>query len=174
MIENHKIILIAAVDKNWAIGKDNQLLYHIPTDMKFFKEKTKNNIVLYGRKTLQSFPNSEPLPYRDNIVLTTSDISPQNNLLVAHSVEDTIEIIKSFNDNRDVFICGGSSIYSQYVDMCDYAFITKIDAETPDATNFMVNLDKKEKWEEILRMEPIFDGKSKLNIIFATYKNCLL
>lgn len=170
MIGKHKLSIIVAVDDNWAIGKNNDLLYSIPTDMKFFREKTKNNIVLYGYNTLLSFPNSSPLPNRTNIVLCPDVISTQENLLVAHSIDEATKIIESINDDREVFICGGASIYKQYVDICDYAYITKIQAETPDATAFMVNLDKKDNWSLQEKSDLMIDDISQLSFTFNIYQ----
>ena len=170
MIGSHRLILIVAVDKNWAIGKDNDLLYSVPTDMKFFKEKTKENIVVYGYSTLMSFPNAKPLPKRDNIVLTSKTFDTPDNLTIAHSINEAFDLIEKMDDTRDVFVCGGASIYRQMVDLCDLAYITKIKAETDGATAFMVNIDKKENWELINQGIPLTDEKSSLEIWFDTYR----
>ena len=166
----HKIIIIVAVDKNWAIGKNNDLIYSIPTDMKFFRETTKNNIVVYGYNTLLSFPNQNPLPKRDNVVITSRDIDTKDNLIVAHSIEDAINRISDIKDNRNVYICGGASIYKQFKDIADEAYVTKINAETKDATAFMFNLDKDNNWEIYDISESIFDKQSGLTIQFYKYK----
>lgn len=166
-----KIITIVAVDKNWAIGKNNQLLYNVPSDMKFFRETTINQIVVYGLNTLKSFPNGNPLPNRINIVLSFDDIKKEN-LKVAKSIEELMEILKEYkNENKDVFICGGASIYKQMIDISDEAYITKINATTNDADVFFPNLDEKENWEMENESEIIQDEKSGLAIKFCVYKN---
>lgn len=170
MIGKHKLSIIVAVDDNWAIGKDNDLLYKIPTDMKFFKEKTKDNIVLYGYNTLLSFPNQKALPNRTNIVLCPNNLSAQPDLFVAHSIDEASEFIKNLDDDREVFICGGASIYKQYVDICDSAYVTKIQAKTPEATAFMVNLDQKNNWQLTQNGNPIIDTFSGLPITFNIYQ----
>lgn len=137
MIGKHKILLIAAVDENWAIGKNNQLLYHIPEDMKFFRKTTEGNIVVYGSKTLRSFPNAKPLPNRTNIVLSSHDIK---GIDTAHSVQEIVDKIAAIHDNRPVFICGGASVYRQFLDMCDGAYITHINAKAEGADAFLPNL----------------------------------
>ena len=79
--------IIAAVDKNWAIGRDNQLLVSIPADMKMFRQETSGKVVVMGRKTLESFPNGLPLKNRTNIVLTKNPNYQVKDALVLHSVE---------------------------------------------------------------------------------------
>lgn len=170
MIGKHRLIIIVAVDNNWAIGKNNDLLYSVPTDMKFFREKTKENIVMYGYSTLMSFPNGKPLPKRDNIVLTSKTFETPNNLTIAHSIEEAFDLIRNIDDDRDVFVCGGASIYKQLVDYCDMAYITKINATTEDATAFMVNLDNKPNWIVIETSNIITDDSSGKELSFVTYR----
>ena len=83
--------LIAAVDKNWAIGKDNKLLVSIPMDMKFFRETTTGKVVVMGRKTLESFPNGLPLKNRTNIVLTANREFAREGVTVVHSIEEMLD-----------------------------------------------------------------------------------
>ena len=132
----HKIIIIVAVDKNWAIGKNNDLIYSIPTDMKFFRETTKNNIVVYGYNTMLSFPNQNPLPKRDNVVITSRNIDTKDNLIVAHSIEDALNCISDIKDNRNVYICGGASIYKQALEIADRLLLTEIDDTPKEADAF--------------------------------------
>ena len=170
MIGKHRLIIIVAVDNNWAIGKNNDLLYSVPTDMKFFREKTKENIVMYGYSTLMSFPNGKPLPKRDNIVLTSKTFETPDNLRIAHSIEEAFDLIRNMDDDRDVFVCGGASIYKQLVDYCDMAYITKINATTEDATAFMVNLDNKPNWIVLETSNTITDDSSGKELSFVTYR----
>ena len=98
------MILITAVDKNWGIGRDNQLLYSLPEDMAFFRKQTLGKTVLMGRKTLESFKNSKPLPKRQNVVLTKQKIDSQyENLKYVNSINE-IDI----NDDSVVLIGGAS------------------------------------------------------------------
>ena len=83
--------LIVAVDKNWAIGKDNKLLVSIPQDMKFFRETTMGKVVVMGRKTLESFPGGQPLKKRTNIVLTRDANYQVKDAIVVHNVEELLE-----------------------------------------------------------------------------------
>ena len=93
--------LIVAVDKNWAIGKNNRLMWSIPADMKFFRETTKGNIVIMGRKTLESFPQSQPLKNRVNIVISKNPDYKVKDAVVVHSVEEALEEAKKYR-GRDI------------------------------------------------------------------------
>ena len=169
MIGSHRLILIAAVDQNWAIGRDNKLLWHIPTDMKRFKKLTENNIVVYGYNTLLSFPHRKILPNRDNIILTSKIIAcGSDRMQVAHSIQDVLNIIESFQDKRDVFICGGASVYKQFIDMCDLAYITHIDAVAEGADAFIPKLYSVE-WKLIDYSPGIHDSQSNLTIRYHTF-----
>ena len=95
--------LIAAVDKNWAIGKNNELLVSIPNDMKMFRQMTTGKVVVMGRKTLESFPNGLPLKNRVNIVLTKNQNYQVKGAIIVHSVEEVLEELKKF-DLNDVVV----------------------------------------------------------------------
>ncbi len=138
--------LIAAVDRNWAIGLKNRLLTSIPNDMKFFRETTTGHVVVMGRKTLESFPGQRPLPNRVNIVLTSKeDYKAGKDALVVHSLEELREELKKY-PSEDIYVIGGESIYKSLVDECDRAYITKIDYEF-EADAYFPSLDEKPEWE---------------------------
>ena len=137
--------LIAAVDENWAIGKNNQLLVRIPADQKFFREMTTGRVVVMGRKTLESFPNGQPLKNRTNIVLTHNKDYAVKDAVVVHSMDELHEELKKY-DSDDVFVIGGEKIYEQLLDECDVAHITKIDFAY-DADAYFPNLDQNPDWE---------------------------
>ena len=88
--------LIVAVDKNWAIGKNNKLMWSIPADMKFFRETTQGNVVIMGRKTLESFPQGQPLKNRVNIVISRKPDYQVKGAVVVHSVEEAVEESKKY------------------------------------------------------------------------------
>ena len=137
--------LITAVDNNWAIGKNNQLLVSIPADMKFFRTTTTGKVVVMGRKTLESFPNGQPLKNRINIVLTHDRTYRVKDAVVVYSLDELREELKKY-DSEDIYVIGGESIYRQLVDECDVAHITKIDFAY-DADAYFPNLDEKDEWE---------------------------
>lgn len=158
--------LIAAVDKNWAIGYQNKLLTSIPEDMKFFRQTTTGKVVVMGRKTLESFPGKNPLKNRTNIVLTKNPSYQAEGAIVVHNEDELREELKKY-DSEDIFVIGGESIYRQFLDECDKAYITKIEyVYTADA--YFPNLDEKEEWKITAESEEhtCFD----LEYFFLTYE----
>lgn len=137
--------LIAAVDKNWAIGCKNKLLVSIPADMKFFRETTTGKVVVMGRKTLESFPNGLPLKNRTNIVLTHDHTYKVPGAVVVHDMDELHEELKKY-DSEDIYVIGGETIYRQLLDECDVAHITKIDYAY-DADAYFPNLDERPEWK---------------------------
>lgn len=137
--------LIAAVDENWAIGNNNELLIRIPADHKFFRQETTGKVVVLGRKTLETFPQGMPLKNRTNIILSTNQEYKVKDAAVVHSLEELLEELKQY-DTEDVYIIGGESVYRQLLPYCDTAHITKIDyAYAADA--FFPNLDEMPDWQ---------------------------
>lgn len=136
--------LIVAVDKNWAIGKDNKLLVSIPDDMKYFRETTTGKVVVMGRKTLESFPNGKPLKNRVNIVLTRDPKYSVDGAVVVHSKEELDKELNKY-DSDDIYVIGGESIYRLLLDDCDRAFVTYVDYAY-DADTYFPNLDEKSEW----------------------------
>ncbi len=156
---------IVAVDKKWGIGKNNDLLFSIPEDMKFFREKTAGKTVCMGYNTLLSFPGSKPLKNRVNIVLAPDGVE-RDDCTVVHTLEDlSIELSKYNSD--DVFVIGGAMFYKTMVDYCDEILVTKVDADG-EATVFYPNLDER-GFEEIYSSEPV--ETNGYSIRFTTYKN---
>ena len=137
--------IIVAVDKNWAIGKDNKLLVSIPADMKMFRQETTGKVVVMGRKTLESFPNGLPLKNRTNIVLTGNKDYNVKDAIIVHTVEELLEEIKKY-PSEEVYCIGGDSVYKQLLPYCDTAHVTKIDFAY-EADSYFPNLDEKEEWE---------------------------
>ena len=136
--------IIVAADKNWAIGKDNKLLVSIPADMKFFRETTKGNIVVMGRKTLESFPQGQHLQKRVNIVISKNPDYQVKGADVVHSVEEAIEECKKYDG--EIYVIGGESIYRSMLPYCDTALVTKID-HAYAADTYFPNLDEDAEWE---------------------------
>ena len=136
--------VIVAVDKNWAIGKNNKLLVSIPADMKFFRETTKGNVVVMGRKTLESFPQGQPLKNRVNIVITKNPNYKVKDAVVVHSVEEAVEECGRYDG--EVYVIGGESIYRAMLPYCDTALVTKID-HAYEADTYFPNLDEHPEWE---------------------------
>lgn len=137
--------IIVAVDKNWAIGKDNQLLVSIPADMKLFRQETMNKVVVMGRKTLESFPNGLPLKKRTNIVLTGNKDYKVKDAIVVNTVEDLLKEIEKYPKDQ-VYCIGGDSVYKLLLPFCDTAHVTKIDFGY-EADRYFPNLDEMDDWE---------------------------
>lgn len=137
--------LIAAVDNNWAIGKNNHLLVRIPMDQKFFRETTTGKVVVMGRKTLESFPDGRPLKMRINIVLTHNPDYKVDNAIVVHSLDELHQELKKYN-SEDIYVIGGEKIYEELLDECDVAHITKINYSY-DADAYFPNLDERPEWK---------------------------
>ena len=137
--------IIVAVDKNWAIGKDNKLLVSIPADMKMFRQETTGKVVVMGRKTLESFPNGLPLKNRTNIVLTGNKDYNVKDAIIVHTVEELLEEIKKY-PSEEVYCIGGDSVYKQLLPYCDTAHVTKIDFAY-EADSYFPNLDEMTEWK---------------------------
>ena len=143
--------LIVNADKNWGIGRENQLLVHIPNDMKMFRQTTTGKVVVMGRKTLESFPNGMPLPKRTNIVLTTDQDYDGRGAIVVHSEDELFEELKQYAD-EDIFIIGGESIYRMMLPYCDTAYVTRLDYAY-DADTYFPDLDARKEWEIVKESE---------------------
>ena len=116
---------IVVVDQNWGIGREGNLLVHLPGDLKYYKEKTIGNYIIVGRKTLESFPGGKPLPGRENIVLTRDPGYAKDGCVICHTVEDVQDAVKDY-DPETVFVAGGAEIYQEFFSLCDVFYVTKI------------------------------------------------
>ena len=143
--------IIVAVDSNWGIGCDGNLLQHIPEDMKFFKEKTIGNVVVMGRETFESLPGKNPLNNRVNIVLSRNNSFKDDRLIICKSIEETFKELEKYN-NDEIFIIGGETIYKQFLPYCDELYITKIKNKYK-ADRFFPNVDIMENWELVEESE---------------------
>lgn len=137
--------MIVNVDKNWGIGLNNKLLVSIPADMKFFRQTTTGNVVVMGRKTLESFPNGLPLKNRRNIVLTRDPEYKVKDAEIVHSREELMELLKDCDSSR-VYVIGGESVYRMLLADCDTVHVTKVD-HAFEADTFFPNLDEMPEWK---------------------------
>lgn len=155
---------IVAVDKKWGIGKNNDLLFHLPLDMKFFRQTTLNKVVIMGSNTLKSFPGGNPLKNRTNIVLFPGG-EPREDCTIVQSIDELLEVISAYPTD-DVFVIGGAMFYKTMLPYCDTVYVTKVDADG-EATVFYPNLDQHEDWTCADEGEPLTDGE--YTIRFTTY-----
>ncbi|MGB6036387.1 MAG: dihydrofolate reductase [Cryomorphaceae bacterium] len=146
---------IAAMAENRAIGKDNDLIWNLPDDMKFFKETTQHKVVIMGRKNYESIPyRFRPLPNRMNIVLTRKEGYDSNGGFVYHSIEDALDFCRK-QGHESVFIIGGGEIYKLALekDVVDVMFITRVHGSF-EADSFFPEFDESKCVKEILDEHP--------------------
>ena len=135
------MIAIAAVDENWGIGYEGDLLVSLPEDQKgVFRKYTAGNTVVFGRKTLQTFPGERLLPKRVNIILTRNPLFEKEGAVILHDKEDLRKYEQEHPEEK-IFLIGGETVYKTMLDLCDEAIITYIHKQfTADA--FFPNLDE--------------------------------
>ena len=156
-----KLSIIACVGKNLELGRDNNLVFHIKDDMKYFKEVTLNHIVVMGRKTFESLPGL--LKDRKNVVITKSNKEFPEGVETYSSIEEFMEKYKDYHD--EIFVIGGASIYKQFLDYCDKLYLTEVDKEM-DADVYFPEFDKNNYDKEIVK-----SGEDKtLKYNFAVYR----
>lgn len=139
-----KISIIAAVGRNYELGRNNDLIWHFHKDMVFFRETTTGSTVLMGRKTFESLPKA--LPKRRNIVITSDKNYIAEGAEVCHSIDAALELCK--NDN--IFVIGGGKIYQQFIDKADSLYLTEIEDECPDADTYFPKFDKLDYSREVI------------------------
>jgi len=161
------ISLIAAVGDNRVIGKDNDLIWHLPDDMKFFSATTKGHFILTGRKNYESIPEKfRPLPHRENIVVTRQEGYEAPGAHVVSSISKGIALAKAKGES-ELFIIGGGEIYKQCMKYADKMYLTHVN-DSPEGDAFFPVFYPKD-WEVVEeRFHPI-DEKHKVAFTFKTY-----
>jgi len=146
---------IVAVDEKWGIGREGELLFSIPEDMRFFKSVTEGKVVVMGRRTFESLPGGKPLKNRVNIVLT-SGMTPtggkttplqaryEERVIVCNSLDQLFEAVGEY-DPDDVFVIGGQNLYEQLLGQCSRVFVTKVGREKK-ADRWFPDLDSLDGW----------------------------
>jgi len=155
--------LIVAVAKDWGIGCENQLLFRIPEDQKYFKKTTTGKVVVMGHNTFKSLPGGKPLKDRTNIVLSRDTALSIPGVVVCNS-SNLLEYLKNYAP-QDIFIIGGAVIYSEFINLCQRAYVTKFDATTP-ADTFFPNIDEMPNWK-------LVDESAKKEHDGLVYKFCV-
>ncbi|MBQ2739496.1 MAG: dihydrofolate reductase [Oscillibacter sp.] len=160
---------IVAVDANWAIGAQGDLLFSLPTDMKRFRTITSGGTVILGRKTLDSFPGGKPLPHRRNIVISRNlDLTSEG----AERVSSPEEALALAEGDENVWVIGGGSVYTALLSRCERVLLTKVDSAAPEVDTFFPNLDKLPNWKVESVSEPIVENG--LTYRFIDYVNTAL
>ena len=160
------IIGIVCVDKNWGIGKKNDLLFNLKKDMEFFKNTTMDSIVFCGYNTLLSFPGSKPLKGRSTIVLCPEEVE-RDDCFCVHDFATAVGLVKELAKTKNVFVIGGAMLYQSMLPYYDAVYVTKVDANG-EAEVFFPNLDEHPDFEGKPIGEPIYDGDYIIR--FWTYK----
>lgn len=138
---------IVCVDRQWGIGKRNELLVRIPADHRFFREMTTGGLVLGGRKTIEGLPGGKALADRQNVVLSRQKEYQLEDAVTVHSIEEALTLLSCYKD-REWFVIGGGEVYQEFLPYCDYAYVTKVDA-VYGADTFFPNLDERADWESV-------------------------
>jgi len=157
------LTIIAAASENNALGKDNNLVWHLPNDFKRFKALTSGHYIVMGRKTFESFP--KPLPNRTHVIITRqNDYEVPEGCLVVNSLSKAIEICP---ENEEVFIIGGGQIYKQSIDIADKIELTRVHT-TVEADAFFPEIDE-DIWEIIQSEYHPKDEKHQFDFTYLTF-----
>ncbi len=156
---------IVHADKEWGIGKNNDMMFSLPKDMKFFRETTKGNTVVMGGKTLRSLPNGAPLKNRVNIVLSRGQV--RDDCIIVRDLEALKNELKS-RGNEKIYVMGGGEIYKALLPYCDEALVTKVDA-IGGAEIFFPNLDEDGRFSLVEESEWLEDNGYRIK--FTRYVN---
>ena len=155
------ISMIACVGKNLELGKNNDLIWHLPNDLKYFKKITLGKTVIMGRKTFESLPGV--LPKRRNIVLQSS---PNNETIGIEIYHDIPSVLASIKDDEEVFVIGGARVYQQFLEYAKRLYLTEVDAEYPDADVYFPKFEKKKYKKKILG----YNNDNGIKYKFALYE----
>lgn len=165
-----RISIIVAASENNVIGNNNAIPWHLPDDLKYFREKTKGHPVIMGRKNYESIIDvlGHPLPDRRNIIVTRDRDYSAPECDIASSLDEAIMFAAQGDDTEEIFIIGGGEIYKQALEMCNYVYLTRVHADI-EGDVFFPELPEGE-WEETDRLEHPTDEKHKYAFTFLTYK----
>lgn len=158
---------IAAVASHWGIGAHNDLLFHIPEDLRFFRRNTAGGTVILGRKNLESFPGARPLPNRRHLLLTRQEAFCPEGVEVFHSLPELLDVVRELPPDS-VWVIGGGEIYRALLPYCDEALITHVDA-APEADVFFPDLTRTPGWELAEVSDVMQSGD--LSYTFCRYRN---
>ena len=161
------ISLIAALTRNFVIGRDNDLPWHLPDDMKYFMQTTKGHHVIMGRKNYDSIPEKfRPLPNRTNIVVTRQQSLQAPHCTIVHSLAEAMDLARKAGET-ELFIIGGSAIYQLGMPFAQRLYLTEIDAELPGDTYFPI-FDRT-NWKETSRKHHSVDDRHSYAFDFVIY-----
>lgn len=157
--------LIVAMDKNNVIGKNNDMPWHLPNDLKHFKNTTLGHTMVMGRKTFESI--GRVLPGRKTIVLTSSEQTFPEGVDVIRSIDEILTLEKK-NEDKEVFVIGGGQLFKEMIDHADRLYVTEID-EAFEGDIYFPSINKK-VWKETSKEKGLKDEKNPYNYYFMTYE----
>lgn len=160
------ISLIAAASANNVIGKNNQLPWHLPVDIRFFKNTTWGMPMIMGRKTYES-NGYKPLPGRINIIITKQKVLKGDGVVIVSNWNDALFVAKDA-DCKEVFVIGGGEIFKDTIDKADRIYMTRVHTIT-DGDVFFPEIDKK-KWKQVSNRDCFADEKHKYNYSFQLWE----
>lgn len=163
--------ILAAVDLDWGIGYEGDLLIKISEDMRLFKSLTVGNVIVMGRGTMDSLPGSKPLSDRINIVLSRNPHYVKENAVICHSLEELFVELRKYS-LEDIFVIGGEAIFNQLLPYCHEAYITKIDRTFP-ADKYLINIDQLDNWQVVEQSEDKFHQDVKFRFFRYCNQNVL-
>lgn len=156
-----QISIVVAISENNAIGRDNQLLWHLPADLKHFKNITTGHTIIMGRKTFDSI--GKPLPNRRNIIITRQKKLNIEGVEVVNSLNDALALCEG---ETEVFVIGGAEIYKQAIAVSHRIYLTRVHQEF-EADAFFPEIDN-ESWKEVEKVDHLPDEKNKFAYTFST------
>ena len=157
------ITIIAAIAKNNALGKNNKLIWHLPSDLKRFKKITLNHSIIMGRKTFESL--NKALPNRTNIVITRNPDYQAKDCTIVNSLQAALELVKN---EENVFIMGGAQIYKQALKVADKLDLTFVH-QNFEADTYFPEIDAT-RWKETSRLDCLADEKNKYDYSFVSFE----
>lgn len=155
---------IVCVSENWAIGRNNDLVFHLKKDMKYFTENTLNKVVVMGENTLLSLPGGKPLKNRVNIVLCPEGHEYED-CICFHEVEPLLTYISILAKDHDVFVIGGGMMYRTMLPYCQEILVTKVKEYISDAQIFFPNLDINEDFEIVNTSSTLMEDNKLFNFV---------
>lgn len=161
--------MIAAMTPEYVIGKNNQMLWHLPADFKFFKQTTLGKPIIMGRKTFESI--GRPLPGRLNIIMSKGKESPHPDVILVNTVDEAIQAAQAelkSSDTNEIMVIGGGVIYELFLPLADRLYITEVNTNI-EGDAYFPEIDKN-NWQEIERTLGEVDEKNKLAHQFITYQ----
>ena len=160
------VSLIVAVARDWAIGKDNDLLWKIKDDLRLFMRTTSQHVVIHGRRSYESI--GKPLPNRTNIIVTRSQDYNAPGCFVVNSLEEGIELAGKLEQRGEVFILGGAQIYKQSLEYVDRMYISHVEADFPEADAHFPPIDLSQ-WKKVRSESFPQNERNEFGFTFCLY-----